>query len=258
MSWALGLRTRLLLALVATATATLGVAALTLLSPLQQRLREQTRETVRASALSLRPQLEDLLERERGIGQDVSEAVLDLAKRTNARVFLVDVDPVVDIDRRLDTDTALPRLDDVYRSLRLDGRTVESVTDEGTRIAVPLRPEGGGRWILGVRKPETDIDQAFAEVRGAFLTAALVGLAVALVLGAALSSTLSRRLGRLRDSALRLAAEGPEAPPPRDDGRRRGRRPGARVRRDADRAAPPGGGAARVRRDRSRTSCARR
>jgi signal transduction histidine kinase len=42
---------------------------------------------------------------------------------------------------------------------------------------------------------------------------------VAVALALALSSTLTRRLGRLQRAALRITAEGPEAPTPRDKGR---------------------------------------
>ena len=51
------------------------------------------------------------------------------------------------------------------------------------------------------------------------MIAALVGLAVAVLLAIALSSTLLRRLGRLRAIALRITREGPDAPTPRDDRR---------------------------------------
>ncbi len=47
-----GLRPRLLLALIATAAATLGAAALALLSPLQDRLREQSEVNLRAAVLT--------------------------------------------------------------------------------------------------------------------------------------------------------------------------------------------------------------
>jgi signal transduction histidine kinase len=42
---------------------------------------------------------------------------------------------------------------------------------------------------------------------------------VAVVLAIALATTLSRRLARLSAAAVRVAAEGPDAPTPRDDGR---------------------------------------
>ena len=65
----------------------------------------------------------------------------------------------------------------------------------------------------------TEVSTAVKLVRNALFTAAAVGLAVAIGLGLALSSTLTRRLGRLRRSALRITAEGPGAPAPTDRGR---------------------------------------
>ncbi|HYF27312.1 MAG TPA: HAMP domain-containing sensor histidine kinase, partial [Baekduia sp.] len=187
--------------------------------PLQDRLREQGRESVAAAALSARPQLEALLEREGGAGAEVTDAVFDLAARTNARVALVALEPYPRVDDadRIDTETGPFATDDVYRVF-IDRRTVESTTAQGARIAVPLRTGGRVAWVLAVRKPESDIEEVFAEVRGAFLTAALVGLAVALLLGVGLSSRLAVRLGRLRAVAQRLALEGPDAPAPDDRG----------------------------------------
>jgi signal transduction histidine kinase len=56
-------------------------------------------------------------------------------------------------------------------------------------------------------------------VRTRFVIAAVVGLAVAVLLAIALSSTLLRRLGRLRAAALRITEEGPEAQMPHDQRR---------------------------------------
>ena len=58
-----GLRGRLLLALVLTSMVTLGVAAAVVLSPLQQRLRDQSIESLRAAVLAARPRFEDALKR---------------------------------------------------------------------------------------------------------------------------------------------------------------------------------------------------
>ena len=60
---------------------------------------------------------------------------------------------------------------------------------------------------------------AVDQVRNALIVAAGVGVLVAIALGVALSGTLLRRLARLRAAALRITAEGPDAPSPRDDGR---------------------------------------
>ncbi|MEA2291038.1 MAG: hypothetical protein QOF17_58, partial [Solirubrobacteraceae bacterium] len=58
-----GLRGRLLLALVLTSVVTLGAAAAVVLSPLQQRLRDQSIESLRAAVLAARPRFESALTR---------------------------------------------------------------------------------------------------------------------------------------------------------------------------------------------------
>jgi signal transduction histidine kinase len=74
-------------------------------------------------------------------------------------------------------------------------------------------------FVLVTQKPLTDVAAAVSQVRNAFLAAAGIGLVTALVFGIGLSTTLSRRLARLRAAAVRVAAQGPDAPPPHDDGR---------------------------------------
>ena len=54
-----GLRPRLLLALLLTSAVTLGIAATVLLSPLPDRLREQSATNLRAAVLATRPAIED-------------------------------------------------------------------------------------------------------------------------------------------------------------------------------------------------------
>ena len=59
---------------------------------------------------------------------------------------------------------------------------------------------------------------AVNQVRNAFVAAAAAGLAVAVLLGILLATGIGRRLARLRAAAVRVAAEGTDAPTPRDDG----------------------------------------
>jgi signal transduction histidine kinase len=73
--------------------------------------------------------------------------------------------------------------------------------------------KGGDLGVASARKPLTDVGETVDQVRAAFLTAALVGLIVALALGLGLTGTLTRRLGRLRDAAVT------NQPPPPDDAR---------------------------------------
>ena len=70
-----------------------------------------------------------------------------------------------------------------------------------------------------MRGPAEDVTSTVDEVRSAFLSAALIGMAAAVVLGLLLIGTLTSRLKRLRTAALRIAHEGPGARAPHDDRR---------------------------------------
>jgi signal transduction histidine kinase len=230
-----GLRWRLLVALVATSTVTLAAASAALLPPLQDRLRTQRADDLATAtetdALGFERAIEQSLERTRretpdtrrfALQQDVQSRALILRQRTGARVLVTDAvpGPVYDTDN----DAPFPqRL--VLRSL-IDDQDSRLVSDEAVTVAVLLlpaladrEPPEYDRFLLITQKPLTDVDAAVDQVRNAFLAAAGIGLVVALVLGVALSSTLSRRLARLRAAAMRVAAEGPDAPPPADTGR---------------------------------------
>ena len=204
-----GLRPRLVLALVLTAAVTLGVAALALLSPLQDRLRAQAERNLRASALTARPGFEEAVNE----GDGIRLLARDLQRRTGASRVVVD-DQVFG-DERL-ADTAAAGTPDnqlnlaLLRTLRLYRTTLTSGPD-GATIAVPLNVESEEPHVLAVRRTVDDAAAVVDEVRGAFLTAALVGLAVAVLLGLAVVTTLLRRLERLRGVARRITTDGPMA-----------------------------------------------
>ncbi|HEU4974674.1 MAG TPA: HAMP domain-containing sensor histidine kinase [Baekduia sp.] len=215
------LRTRLLLALLATSAVTLGAAALALLSPLQTRLENEARRSLQSTVLATRGTILAAADQDGGVGYTTIDALQTLSNRTgNARVVLFKVPIDVNATDRADTGTGPTSTDDVFAAFNHD-RTVTSTTGEGTRIAVPLGHDprlGLPKYILAVRRRDTGSGEAFAVVRSAFLKAAAVGLGVALALGLILSLGLARRLGRLRRSALALAADGVGAPPPVDRG----------------------------------------
>ncbi len=94
---------------------------------------------------------------------------------------------------------------------------IGSAEDGSVRIATPLDTGRDGEFVLAVRRSTDDAAGAVGVVRSAFLVAAAAGLAVALLLGLLLVTGLTRRLERLRTTALRVAAEGPGAPAPQDD-----------------------------------------
>jgi signal transduction histidine kinase len=219
------LRTRLLLALLATSAVTLGAAALALLSPLQQRLDEQGRDSVRAAALATRDELSRELIADNGfLFNKTIDTLNTLAQRTDARLALYDGilgHKVYDLGI---TDPGVAQL----RRALATGYVQSGETRDGAGVVVPLNlarftsdrkldtlaPERQ-YFLLELRKPDTG-GEAVDTVRSAFLTAALIGLLAALLLGAALSTGLSRRLGRLRRSAQALAVDAIGAPAPID------------------------------------------
>jgi signal transduction histidine kinase len=256
------LRTRLLLALLATSVLTLVAAALALLSPLQDRLQDQARRSLRATALATRPAVEASLRNDGNVVSFRTVATTDtLASRTGASVVLYDEIPQQRYPSTTSADAPPPEVykalvsgattdtlasrtgasvvlydeipqqrypsttsadappPEVYKALVSGATTSASPPGGATSFAVPLFPRGrrGPPWVLLVRGTDATVDDAVDEVRRALLAAAGVGLGVALLLGLALSTGLVRRLGRLRRAALRMAAEGPEAPVLVDD-----------------------------------------
>jgi signal transduction histidine kinase len=234
-----GLRGRLLIALVATSALTLVVAAAALLPPLQDRLRTQRVDDLKAATEADVPQFEQVLAdtlrdsagdtesfRRTSLVIAIQERATILRQRTGARVVVTDLTP----ERIYDTDTAtaLPgRL--LYRAV-IDGDNKDEISSDAVTVVAQLYPIGAPRkilqdhpeyehFILVTQRPLNDVAAAVRQVRNAFLAAAGIGLIFAIVLGVALSTTLSRRLARLRAAAVRVAAEGPDAPTPRDRGR---------------------------------------
>jgi signal transduction histidine kinase len=207
---AYGLRPRLLAALVLTAAVTLLAAALTLFGPLQDRLRDESARSLEAAALASRAGVED------GFGREFSEAY-SLSDRTGSRVILYDR-----AGRELyDSGTGPfdpPR--EVFRVL-IDERAMRTVTEDDVRVTVPILGRNRElRGVMLVNKPQTDVGETVDQVRAAFITAALVGIVVALLLGRGLASALLRRLERLRQSAVEITRRGiAAAPPPVDDSR---------------------------------------
>jgi signal transduction histidine kinase len=109
-----------------------------------------------------------------------------------------------------------PDPDDVAsarRALR-ERRTFTALLGEGAaaeaRVAKPLDGDGQ-RLAIAVSRQLDTVRSAATEVKRAMVTAALVGLGVALLVGIALASELVRRLRRVRDTALLVARLGPVA-----------------------------------------------
>ncbi len=222
-----GLRSRLLLALVATALVTLLAAALALFSPLQQRLRAQQASGLQAASRTARPQVEAAMRRDlrdvRRLDRETSDVLREFQARTGAQAAVTDVQGTV----RAGTVPVGDDLEDVVQVLA-ENRTRISRQDDRQRVSLPLNTKPVGFeslvaprfpfFVLVLRQPDTQIAETVREVRQAFATAAVIGLVVALVLGLFLTSTLTRRLARLRDAAVRITTDGMDAPAPMDDG----------------------------------------
>jgi signal transduction histidine kinase len=228
-SGALGLRSRIVGVVMVTTVATLIVAALALLGPLEQSLRkaEQTtlqrdlrRRTVAAfakldlTAIGTSPEaLKALVTQQQVLEGRLGATVNVLAdpgpNGTGSHPLLEPRDS-----------------DDPYDDVALAFRTHKSKYTFGTiegreyaRAAIPFVSHDQLLYVLTVRKPIDQIAGAVSVVRTAFLTAALAGLALSLMLGIPLSATLVRRLRRLREAALELTHEWPGVEVPVDRAR---------------------------------------
>ena len=222
-----GLRVRLVLALLLTSAVTLAVAALTLLPPLERRLRNEEVRALLSTAVSSRTSFQDADLRPGTEPTVLAPLIRSLERRTGARIVLFDATlrPVVDTRpvvgaARVDPEDVRDPFGDVGVALQR-GRPVTTTVggSQGfARVALPLRINGR-RYVLAMRERLGDVARSVDTVKRAFLKAALAGLAIAVVLGIGLATTLLRRLHRLRDAALRLGAHGLSEEAPRDTGR---------------------------------------
>ncbi len=221
-----GLRVRLVLALLLTSAVTLAVAALTLLPPLERRLQDEEVRALLSTALSSRTAFQDAELRGPNDTARLAPLLRTLERRANARVVLFDAGlrPVVDTrprvgSSRIDTDDPRDSFGDV--GLALTRRRPISTTVGGSqgvaRVAVPLKINGRP-YVLALREHLGDVARSVDTVKQAFLTAALAGFAIAVVIGIGLATTLLRRLRRLREAALRLGERGLSEEAPRDRG----------------------------------------
>jgi signal transduction histidine kinase len=238
-----GLRGRLLLALVATSAVTLAVAAAVTLSPLQERLRQQSETNLRNAVENSRSGFEKVINDTKVKGTDRTEKrdakltdrsfgfygpAADIRSRTDARILVLDptLMPRPDITSGapaflFDSDSGSPQRGAMKVALPALTAEAPLLSVEGDELIFAM-PLFSGSQITGVVVAErrlTEVTSVVGLVRNALLAAAAIGLAVAVGLGLALSGTLTRRLGRLRRAALRITRDGPEAPAPRDDGR---------------------------------------
>jgi signal transduction histidine kinase len=237
---ALGLRGRIVGALLVTTVATLGVAAIALLGPLESGLRNAALKTLRNDLKGATTQFRqlDLTQiADAGVRGDpysqlgkreaaaLSHQQRALALRLGATVNLLGFPDVSGQATPLTADTAEQAQSDSYDDVARAFSSGHEVTSFGSldgtelaRVAVPVRTRSGN-YVLAVRRPIDEVRDAVTAVRNAFITAVIAGLALTLVLGIPIAVTLVRRLRRLRQAALQLASGGPPVEIPVDRAR---------------------------------------
>jgi signal transduction histidine kinase len=236
-----GLRGRLLLSFVATSVVTLLVAAAITLGPLQSRLRSESETALQQATEETRYDFGTALDKTANRKGDESEAgrqqrratalgdiARDLRDRTNgARVMATDLTfadatgvsaPAFLYDTDFQTIASGSALRLAIRA-SLEGVTETEIADDELTYAMPLFKGNVVNGVVVAQRNLTEVATTVKLVRNALFTAAAISLAVAIGLGLGLSGTLTRRLKRLQRAALRITAEGPEAPAPTDRGR---------------------------------------
>ena len=233
----LGLRGRIVGLVLVTTVATLAVAAVALLGPLEHSLRNAALKTLQAdlgkrptTAFSSLVDITKLADTSHNYANAVrlQHAQEQLATRVGGFVYVLGFPgptgrgqlllPPSKEGESADDDT----FDDVTTVFRTGTRESSFGTigpTEYARVALPFRGGDGLHYVLAVRKPIDEIPGAVAAVRTAFVYAALAGLALTLILAIPLAATLVRRLRHLRQAALRLAVEGPTVEVPEDRAR---------------------------------------
>jgi signal transduction histidine kinase len=223
-----GLRWRLLLALVATAMITLGATAVVLVGPLQERLRAQAADQIETDVIAVQQRFERALAR-----KDAADRANDLGSALFALSFQSDARVLVGNTSLTSPGAPPPSFTDDSESLAPVGRGVvlvalQAMNHGGTQrnlrgdtlnIAVPLYVKGKLAGVLVAERRLAEVSTVVDRVRNGLLAAGAFGLLVAILLAIALSSTLLRRLGRLRTIALRISREGPDVPTPHDSHR---------------------------------------
>ena len=251
---AFGLRGRIVGAVVVTTVATLAVAAIALLGPLENSLRHAALTTlqrdVKGQIVGFKELDLDLLPVSSSTSRDAR-----LKKETQVRDRGAAGRNLARQEARRQRHAA--RLPGCQRARFPSGRAPRRCERTGRRVRrrdgrvphrqgqIQLRHDRRRRqcpcraipikkgFVLVVRRPIDEIPSAVHAVRTAFLTAALAGLALTLILAIPLAG---RIVARLRRPARGGTADGPGGAVCRGRGRpgaRRGRRPGADVRAHA-------------------------
>jgi signal transduction histidine kinase len=205
-----GLRGRLIAALVLTAALTLGTAAVTLLGPLEHRLRTQEVKSLTDTVVAFRFSLESLDATDlRPRSRTLQHQVHLLGARIGGRVAILDAQRQVLADTDPDQNDFPGAGGSAADNLTPTGRNAASATQGGVALVASDVTIDRHPLTILVRKPLSDLPVAVNAVKRAFITAALAGLALAVLVGFGFGFTLLRRLRRLREATGLVTAHGP-------------------------------------------------
>jgi signal transduction histidine kinase len=213
----LGLRGRLIAALILTSALTLAVVAAALLVPLDRRLRADAVRSLTATTLAARPTLDQIPARDvRPGARALRDAVEDIRRRTGDEVAAVDAHGRVLAATEPAAGEVYPDAGRALRTDRVVAGTQRSAEGLEARVAVPVRIRERP-YALSMRRPLSSLASATAVVGRGFAFAAGVTLAIAVLVGTWVAARLVRRLDALRADVLRLDDD--DTPPAKDDGR---------------------------------------
>jgi len=216
----LGLRGRLVLALVAVAVVALAGATVALFTPLEQRVQRDALGSLAASAETARQEMAALPRSALRSRSPQLSSIAHRLHRVGVEVFVLDRagHPLLGTDQGLDRRVPFPQLTRTLRSRR----EVREIVGEGANAeAITVLPidTRAGDVTLGLRKSLKDVAAARQVFLVGFERAAVLSLAIAVLLGFLLATGLVRRIRRLRSAAVRVAQEGPGAELPADRSR---------------------------------------
>lgn len=215
-----GLRGRMLAALLLSSAVTLAVAALALLSPLEHRLRADGQAAVLSAISGSRPEFAEIATDPATKSPDRHELAATVAllrRRSGAQVTVLDRHlNTIYSPANQDLDEVPDYYSEVARALRIH-RNVHTLLGDELLATEPMRiGKGGPTYAVVLVRRLQYVSSAVHVVQKAFIEAAAAGLGIALLLGLALTTTLLRRLERLREAARRLERRGLDVPLPVD------------------------------------------
>jgi signal transduction histidine kinase len=206
-----GLRARIVAVLALVSVLTLIVAAITLLGPLEQRLRNNSVKSFEIAVRNERGALEGLRDDDiRRNNPRLLRVARLLARHNGAEVSVLRPDQSVLVATDPDSPQTFPTAAETSATNKGRSRVVREGDRQEAEVTFPLSIHGQ-RVIVAARKPIASVREANGVVRRAFTVAALAGLAGALLVGSLLAGRLVQRIRRLRDTTLRVSELGPEA-----------------------------------------------